>query len=422
MLNHSEYLYMIKYMAELKLHQRKSRKELSEIQLNKLKKMLTHSYNNVPFYRELFIRENIDPDNIKKIEDLQKLPVMTKRDIQANYDKILAVGTNKDQCKLINTTGSTGIPLRVYSDKRALLYSSALIYFGFFESGLRLKDKMVELTGIMENCSGTLIKKNMISTFDPPEKIMKMLRQYNADVLYSFPSIFKTLSNSLNGELSSLNTKLIFTHGETLTESNRELITSTFGTKVCNTYGSTEFNRLAFECSQHSGMHMLTDGAIIEIVKDGQVVGPGEEGDIVVTGLYNYAMPFIRYNLGDIGILADYDEKCPCGRNWPLIKSIEGRSDDFLTLPSGRIISPRTINVIEDIPGIVQYRTIQETRNRFVVQVVPGKDFSANSEGEIRRQIRLGCLGEDVNIEIVVVNELPRERTGKLRTIISHVK
>lgn len=420
--NKSEYLYMVKYLAELKIHQKKNVKELSDIQLKKLKKMIIHSYNNVPFYRELFIRANINPDDIKKIEDLQKLPIITKKDIQANYDKILANGTNIDQCKLINTTGSTGIPLRVYNDNKALLYSSALVYFGFFESGLRLKDKMVELTGILEDCSGTLVKKNMISTFDPPEQVMKMLRQYNADILYSFPSIFKTLSNSLNGELSSLNTRLIFTHGETLTDSNRELINSTFGAKVCNTYGSTEFNRLAFECSENSGMHMLTDGAVIEIVKDGQVVGPGEEGDIVVTGLYNYAMPLIRYNLGDIGILADYDEKCPCGRGWPLIKSIEGRADDFLTLPSGRVISPRTINVIENIPGIIQYRTIQQKRDTFFVQVVPNEEFSVKSEDEIRQQIRLGCLGEDIKIEIETVKELPRERTGKLRTIISNVK
>lgn len=417
-----EYLYMLKYLAELKMHQKRSRKELSEIQLKKLKKMIIHSYNNVPFYRELFIKANISPDDIKKIEDLQKLPIITKKEIQANYDKILANGTDIEQCKLINTTGSTGIPLRVYNDNKALLYSSALVYFGFFESGLKLKDKMVELTGIMEDCSGTLIKKNMISTFDPPGKIMEMLRHYDAEILYSFPSIFKILSNTLNGELSSLNTRLIFTHGETLTESNRELIGSTFGAKVCNTYGSTEFNRLAFECSEYSGMHMLTDSAVIEIVKDGQVVGPGEEGEIIVTGLYNYAMPLIRYNLGDIGILADDDEKCHCGRSWPLIKSIEGRSDDFLTLPSGRLISPRTINVIENIPGIIQYRTIQTKRDTFFVQVVPNEEFSVKSEDDIRQQIRLGCLGEDINIEIETMNELPRERTGKLRTIISHAK
>jgi phenylacetate-CoA ligase len=258
----------------------------------------------------------------------------------------------------------------------------------------------------------------MISLYDSPKKITDTLRQYNPDVIYSFPSIFKTISRFLDNGLK-LNPRLIFTHGETLTASSRENIRSTFNADVYNTYGSTEFNRLAFECSEHSGYHMITDCAIIEIVKDGQCVSPGEEGEIIITGLYNEAMPFIRYKLGDIGIMADYD--CACGRGWPLIKSIEGRSDDFITLPSGKRISARIINVIEDVPGIIQYRTIQEKRDKFVVQVVAGKDFTSDSERQIGEKIRSGCFGEYVNVDVELVDELQRERTGKLRAIVSNV-
>lgn len=413
-----EYLYVLKYLAELKMHQKKSREELLGIQLKKLRKMVKHAYDNVPFYRDLFTKNDIDSEDIKKIDDLQKIPIITKRDISANYDKILANGINAGQCEVISTTGSTGIPLKVFYDKKSLFYSTALVYFAFFESGLKLTDRIVELTGTMGDCSKALIKKNLISVYDSPDKVMKMLKQYDPTVIYSFPSIFKTLSSSLNGELSSLNTRLIFTHGETLTKSCRETIVSTFGAKVYNTYGSTEFNRLAFECSENS-LHMITDCAVIEVIKDGQSVGPGEEGEIVVTGLYNYAMPLIRYKLGDVGILAE--DQCSCGRGWPLIKSIEGRTDDFLTLPSGKIISPRTINTIENIPGIIQYRTTQLKRDTFFVQVVPGKEFSAETKNQIGDMIRLGCYGEDIKVEVEPVDDLPRERTGKLRTIISKV-
>lgn len=414
-----QYIYYLKYLAELKLHQRKNNKDLKEIQLKKLRHMINYAYNNVPFYRDLFNRENIRPDNIKSLDDLQKIPIITKKDISTNYDNIIANNVNKEKCRVVSTTGSTGMPLKIWSDKNAQLYSSAVVYFAFFEAGLRLKDKIVELTGTLEDCRGTLIEKNMISTFDPPHKTINLLKKYHPDVLYSFPSIFKTLSNSLTEELK-VSPRLIFTHGETLTDSCRETISSAFGANVYNTYGSTEFNRLAFECSEHSGLHMITDCAIIEIIKDGKNVGPGEEGEIVVTGLYNYAMPIIRYRLGDIGILADYE--CPCGRGWPLIKSIEGRSDDFLTLPSGRIISPRTINTIENIPGILEYRTIQEKRDTFVVQVVPGKGYTQNTDKQIDEQIKLGCLGEEINVKVELVRELPKERRGKLRAIISKVK
>lgn len=416
----SKYLYYLRYLAELKSHQKKDKKQLEEIQLKKLKKMVNHAYNNVPFYRDLFSKNNIDPDNIKNLDDLEKIPILTKKEIRENYDKILAYNTDKEKCRVVSTTGSTGIPLKIWNDNDAQLYTSSVVYFALFESGLRLKDSIMELTGILEDCSKTLIKKSMISTFDPPDKVISMIRKYNPDILYSFPSIFKTLSNSLREELPFSKLRQIYTHGETLTESCRETISSAFGAEVYNTYGSTEFNRLAFECSEHSGLHMITDCAVIEIIKDGQRVGPGEEGEIVVTGLYNYAMPLIRYNLGDIGVLADYE--CSCGRGWPLIKSIEGRSDDFLTLPSGRIISPRTINVIENIPGIVEYRTIQEKRDTFLVQVVPGKDYSPDTDRQIDEQIKLGCLGEKINIKVELMNELPRERTGKLRAVISKVR
>lgn len=421
-------------MAELKLHQRKSRKDLEDIQLKKLRKLIIHAYNNVPYYRELFLKANIDPE-IKKIEDIQKIPIITKKDIQANYEKILACNIDKGQCKVTNTTGSTGIPLSVYSDKKALMYSSAIVYYAFFESGLKLNDSIVELTGIIEDCTGTIIKKNMVSSQDQPEKIIQMLKRYNPNVLYSFPSVFKTLSHQMIDHIPDQvvdnkmkkvngldNIRSIFTHGETLTQACRETIESAFGVDVYNTYGSTEFNRLAFECGEHSGLHMISDSAVIELVKDGQNVGPGEEGEIVVTGLYNYAMPLIRYKLGDIGIMAEDDYKCPCGRNWPLIKSIEGRTDDFLTLPSGRVISPRNINIIDNVPGIIQYRTIQEKRDRFRVQVVPANNYTIDTDRQIKEQIKLGCVGEDVNIEIELVDNISRERTGKLKTIISYAK
>lgn len=426
----TRYLYYLKYVAEFKLHQRQSEEELKNIQFKRLKKMVNHAYENVPFYRKLFIDSGISPMDIKKLEDLNKIPIITKREIQANYNDIIARSSNLQNCRLTNTTGSTGIPLPVYNDRIAMFYSSALYYFAFFESGLKVTDRIIELTTILEN-EKQILRRKMISTYQPTDQIIQKLKDYNPDVIYSFPSVFKMLSHHVDPDNNSIKPRMVFTHGETLSDACRETIVSSFGTDVYNTYGATEFNRLAFECDQHSGLHMITDCAVMELVRSGgengengvetgETVGPGEEGEIVVTGLYNYVMPLIRYKLGDIGIMADY--KCPCGRSWPLIKSIEGRSDDFLTLPSGSVISPRSINVIENIPGIIQYRTIQEKRDSFHVQVIPGTGYSADTNRQIEEQIRAGCLGEQIHINIELVEDLPRERTGKLKTIISYAK
>jgi phenylacetate-CoA ligase len=131
-------------------------------------------------------------------------------------------------------------------------------------------------------------------------------------------------------------------------------------------------------------------------------------------------MPLIRYKLGDIGTFTH--EECDCGRGFPLIKSIEGRTDDFLILPSGRKISPRVINVIEDIPGVSRYKTIQETKNRIVVNLVKGEGFSEKTIYEINKHIKAGCLGEDVEVDVKLVKELPLEKRGKLRAVVSNVK
>jgi phenylacetate-CoA ligase len=415
------YVMKSSYLAELKIHQRNSKKELAEIQLKRLRRIIRHAYEHVPYYRDLFDIEKIKPESIKKLEDLQRIPITTKKDIQANYGKIFS--NNIERYDILTTTGSTGIPLRICNDRKSQFYTDALLLYAFSEAGLKLRDRFVEISAITKQPNYLdhkfrIFRRDEISLYNSMEKIIEMLQKYKPDAIYTFPSVLRTMSHFLDNEVS-LMPRLIFTHGETLTESCREIINSAFGTEIMNTYGSTEFNRLAFECDEHSGLHMITDCSVIDFVKDGQNVDYGCEGEIIVTGLYNYKMPLIRYNLGDIGIPTD--EECPCGRNWPLIKSIEGRSDDYLILPSGKVISPRNINVIEGIPGIIQYRTIQERKDRFVVLIIPDKDFSSETEKKIKEKINLGCLGENINIEIRLVDEIPRERTGKLKTIISQI-
>jgi phenylacetate-CoA ligase len=421
----TKHIYLIKYLLELKTHQRYNNTQLLSIQLKKLRHMISHAYDKVPYYKNLFDTNKIIPDDIKSIEDLQYIPITTKKDIQANYDNILATGTDPNQCKILNTTGSTGIPLKILKDKKSIFYSSSLVYFSFFEAGLGLFDRIAEITGTLEDCSKSIINKKTISVFDPTENIINGLNSFKPDILYSYPSVLNILSHYINYHACSnphkshIKPKVIITHGETLTDLCRINIMNAFGVDVLDTYGSTEFNRLGFECEEHKGIHMITDCAVIEIIKDGKQVGPGEEGEIVVTGLYNYAMPLIRYRLGDIGIHGDCE--CPCGRGWPIIKRIVGRSDDYLVLQNGRHISPRNINIIENIPGIVQYRIIQKDFNNILVQIVPSGRYSSTSETKIREQVINGCNVDNIIITIELVKDIPKEKTGKIRTVISHI-
>ncbi|MFC1904218.1 phenylacetate--CoA ligase family protein [Chloroflexota bacterium] len=425
LVHHIRILY---YINRLRKNQWLKEEDLAYIQEKRLRMIIHHAYHNVPYYHEIFDAHSIKPDDIRSVDDLHKIPITTKREIQSNYpDKIIAKVTDINQLIIKRTTGSTGRPLEICFGQKSLAYYAALGYYAFFERGLRFTDKMVSIEVPNNPAQRTwfqrlgILRYEAVSLLQPVRTIIEELRVIKPDVIYGFPSILSLLAREIEMKnIAGISPRMVLTHAETLTDHSRKEISDAFNTEVYDTYGSVEFSNLAFECDEHSGYHMISDGAIIEFIKEGKNIRGCEPGDIVVTGLYNYEMPLIRYKLGDVGIPSN--RKCSCGRGFPLMNSPEGRTDDLLILPSGRIISPRAINIIEYIPGITEYRTIQEEKDRFVVQVVKGKGFNQETISQIERQIKVGCLGENVRCEVEVVKELPRERTGKLRTVVSKVR
>jgi len=377
----------------------------------------------------LFDTVGIKPEDIKGTDDLRKVPIITKREVQKNYpDKITARGVDINKCGIGHTSGSTGVPLEICVGQKTSDYSQALLHYAYFECGLRLIDKLVFICNTRHEKPIKnmwfrklgILRKEQISIFEPIEIIIEALKKSKPDVIYSFPSVLLLLAKEIEEkDIAGIYPRVIITHGETLTDYARKKIGDVFHAEIFNTYGAAEFIRLAFECKEHKGYHMISDCAIIEFIKDGKNADAGEPGEIVVTGLYNYEMPLIRYNLGDIGTPSN--KKCPCGRGYPLMESFEGRIDDFLILPSGRTISARLINIMEYIPGILEYRLIQKEKDRFVVQVVKGNGFSENTFSQIKQQIQMGCSPEKVNIEVVLMDDIPKDKSGKLRAVISEV-
>ena len=178
--------------------------------------------------------------------------------------------------------------------------------------------------------------------------------------------------------------------------------------------------RTAWECPAHSGYHIDVEAVIMEFIRDEKPVSSGERGEIVYTTLYNYAMPLIRYAVGDIGIPSD--EKCLCGRGLPLMKIIEGRKDDFLVRSDGTIVSPITMDlIIKNMMAIEQCRIIQETPGRVRVQIVNSHSLTEQIVSQLKSSIK-EVLGENVSVETEMLAELLRDKSGKLRKVISKVK
>jgi len=258
-------------------------------------------------------------------------------------------------------------------------------------------------------------------------KLIEVLGQINPDVLNTFPSLLSTLAQY---DLSGINPRLIFTQGEMVAQDCRDVAKRNFNAKLFETYGSVEFGNLAFECNCRCGLHMITNAANIEFIDEAEeYVSSEEQGDIVVTGFLNHVMPLIRYRIGDLGIPTD--EKCACGRSWPIIKHIQGRTDDYLVLPSGQKIAWWYFNrnilynkkFKENVFGISQYQAVQERRDRVILKVVKGRRFNPETLEEIRKGLieESTRLGENIDVVIEIVDEIPKGRTGKTARFISKI-
>jgi phenylacetate-CoA ligase len=195
----------------------------------------------------------------------------------------------------------------------------------------------------------------------------------------------------------------------------REILEDTFRGKVFDRYGCREVSVIASECEYHSGLHVNADTLIVEV--DAAPGLPAGMGRVLVTDLLNRSMPLIRYEIGDLASL-DTDMRCPCGRSLPLIGNIQGRTSDFLRLPSGRMIAgPSLALLAADMRDVRQVQFIQTADPAHVtLKVVAGTGYSQRTEEELRRRMQ-PYLEKESSLTIVTADSIPSEPSGKYRFV-----
>jgi len=414
------------YLYQLRKNVHRSTSSIESSKQKQLQKLLRHVYDTTAYYHELFNNNKIKPQEIQVVSDIQKIPILTKSDVRNNSDAIISNKYKKAGLIEHQTSGSTGIPLSKFNDKASESYNKALRFRSYFENGFKITDQVVEFTSPASIAKKKslfhqlgLFRKSEISIYDEPDVCIRKLNTIKPQIIISYPSILYLIAK--NSKISlEFKPKRIFTSSELLTSKTRKTIEDFFGTDVIDTYGSEELNRLAWECEKHQGYHLDEDMHIIEFLdeKDQPVVKG--LGRIVVTSLYDFAFPMIRYDTGDYAFMDG--TKCDCGRTFSVVQSIVGRSDDFIKLPSGAMVSPRHINIIEDIPGVGAYRTIQEKIDLIRVLLVKDESFSAHTVKEIKKRILEGCHNEKIKVDVKLVDAVKPEENGKVRTVISKVK
>jgi len=406
-------------------------KILEEIQRKKLKSIIKHAYDNIPFYHVKFKELNIRPDDIKTLTDISKIPFTTKSEIQKNYpDKIIARNVDPKKCSIRRTSGSQGQPLSVFVDERAANIDNAMWHRALFENGLTIFDKMAVLPNPhrlhqskrwFQNLG--IMRRKYVSVLDKPEIQIKILNEYNPDIIKTYPSYLSTLIYQCKKSDIIVHPKSIYTTSELINDDIRYLIEKSFNSEIYDYYSSEEFTLIAWECKRHNGYHINSDNLVVEIIKDDEYSVLDEEGEIVCTSLNNYAMPLIRYKIGDIGIMSN--NVCNCGVKLPMLKMIQGRTDDYLTATDGRIISPRAISDVFTYDyiydaGIVQFRIIQNEINSLKINIITNEKFNINNLELIKKEF-LTVLGKDMQIKFILNKNIKNKSKIKLRKIISKV-
>ena len=399
--------------------------ELRELQSKKLKALVRHSYDHVPYYRSLFKKVKLHPDDIKSIADLDKIPILKKEDIRnAQVNEITATNFNLSKCIMGRTAGTTGIPISVYCERETILTMNLGIYIWQLTCGDKITNKHVKLGGHMARPPRPIQKLGIfrtkqISLFEDIETQIEQIRNFGPKTMVTIPSIAMRLCKEIRERnIQGINPKLVFTGGELLNEYFRDFVKETFEAELYDSYGSMEAGFIGTECIELTGYHIWSDAVIVESTRDGEVLFSGEEGDMTVTNLDQFAMPIIRYDQGDLGILID--EECPCGSYFPLMKITRGRKMDVIQLPDGRIISAS--NVIYDlnsIKGIKQYQVIQERNHRLTVKIVKDRKFTEETYEEIRQRFKQK-LG-NVDIDITVLDNIERDKSGKFKSFFTRI-
>jgi phenylacetate-CoA ligase len=435
MVNLLKVIYFLTH-ANKRLHWDSDR--LKRYQDKRFRAVVKFANDTVPFYRRKFKEAGVDVENIRKIEDLQKLPVIKKEEFKKqDHKQIVSSIYELDRLKKVSTSGSTGTPFIVYVNSTEDAWRKAIYMRANIACGQKAKDRWVVLTSPTHFKDTTGIQRkigvyaqNCISLFEPTDQKLKQISDAKPDVLDGYSSSITMLAKEVKRRnLKTIKPHLLFGNAEFIDPESRKFVQEVFEAPYCDQFGCAEMDRTAWQCLEREGYHMDVDSVITEFLdKNGQSIDAGEEGEVTYTSLFNFTMPFIRYSIGDIGVPSD--EKCSCGISLPLMKMVEGRKDSFLTLPNNRILSPMVfnfaINRFRYYDDIDQYRIHQKRTDYFEVYLkmnrFPKEQSSFGVEFENHLKEFLNIARNEVEFKVTFVDDIPLSKNGKLMSVWSDVK
>jgi phenylacetate-CoA ligase len=406
--------------------------ELEELQLVSLRALLTHAGTHVPYWRELFRRIHFDPRALRSRADLAELPVMTREIVQERFEDMVDPARHPSNIRK-GTSGTTGVPLQFEYCNDSEAWRQATRLRGYAWAGYRLGLPTLHYWG-----TGAQIPRGLIARKVRLDRMLKrevyvdavkqdeasllgtvgLLRRMRPHTIIAYTQALAAFARwvSERGKRDWPDTRVLCA-AEPLLPGDREALAGAFGPEIYETYGSRETMLIAAECEAHDGVHLSEENLLVEIARDGRTVAPGEAGELLVTDLHNYGMPFIRYANGDLATMSG-GGACACGRGLRKLEHLEGRRVDMLRDAHG-----------EPVPGMVFISLLQvETQMLRAFQVVQRKngDVELNvvrgREWDEARFTATVTRAQDyfkgLPVRVTFCDEIPTSKSGKRRPIV----
>ncbi len=420
-----------------------SQSNLKLLQMERLKKLILHSYHHVPYYRELLRSSGvIDNSGFVKLDKFENIPLLDKKSIHYNFENLKSDDLNSRKWYENASGGSTGQPIRLIQDDEYANWRSAVKILYDRWTGCKFNDRKLLLWGSERDLFfgnenwrirfGRWLRNEVWfnafrMTRSNMDNCVNTINSFKPVQILSYVEIIYELSRFIKrNRLEIFSPNAIMSTAGTLYPQFRKTIEEALNAPVFNRYGSREVGDIACECDRHKGLHVSAPIHYVEILKkNGEPAKPGEVGEIVITLLTNFAMPLIRYRIGDMGVWSD--ETCSCGCNWPLLKRVTGRvTDVFFTINGEMIDGEYFTHLLYFKNWIQKFQVVQEDYDSIRFIIIPYEIDSTpdrthqNELDEIISKVRL-VMGKSCQVKFKFVDDIEKTSSGKYKYVISKV-
>jgi phenylacetate-CoA ligase len=425
----------LRHLRRLERTQWCSLDELTALQEAELAKLLTHAWHSVPHYQATFRRAGMEPGDIRRLDDLNKLPLLTRQDA-ADLEARKSSAPPLPQIDKA-TSGTTGAPLVFGYDVGSEYWRQAIKLRGYAWAGYRPGDRSLHFWGsptvqppplakrLKASLDHMIRREHYVDCTERSEeqlrRVVQALRKQRPTALICYAQAGAALARHINENGSrDWDDISVIAAAERLFPNDREQLAQAFGPRIFETYGNREVMLIGAECEAHEGMHLSMENLIVElVVRDGERHRPaleGELGEVVITDLHNYGAPFIRYLTGDQAVQCS-SVRCDCGRSLRRLARVEGRTTDTLRDGAGRAVSGLFFNVLFAALAdqVREFQVVQRKDGAIDLKLVPTRQFEAGLLEQLRRHCGRHIPGVELRTQLV--SQLQPDRGGKLRVV-----